>query len=135
MDGLQKREDAIVSARTDAETARSEAQKLLDEIKSQRAKANDEISALIGQARKDADAFRESEKARTAAEIQTERERLKREIETARDQALQEIWDKTVQVATLISSKALGRVVSDDDHRRLIDESLAELGANIGAKA
>jgi F-type H+-transporting ATPase subunit b len=132
MDGLQKREDFIVQARTDAETARSEAQKLLDDVKAQRAKANDEIAAILAQARKDSDAYRESEKARTAAELQAERERLRREIETARDQALQEIWAKTVGLATLVSSKALGRAVSDDDHSRLIEESLAEIGANVG---
>lgn len=131
MEGLQKREDAIVKARTDAETARGEAQKLLDEVKAQRLKANDEIAAILMEARKDADAYREAEKARTAADIQADRERLKREIETARDQALQDIWDKTVQMATLVSSKALGRAVTADDHRRLIDESLAELGQRI----
>jgi F-type H+-transporting ATPase subunit b len=131
MDGLQKREDAILQARTDAETARGEAQKLLDEIKAQRGKSNDEVVAIIAQARKDADAFRDSEKARTAADIQAERERLKREIETARDQALKEIWMKTVDLATMVSTKAIRRELSVEDHRRLIDEALVELKQNV----
>ena len=129
MKGLQKREGTIAGHHADAEKARAEAEKLLLEIKAQRAKTNEEVVALIAEARRDADAFRETEKARTAAEVQAERDRLKREIETARDQALSEIWEKTVQLAALVSSKAIGRVVSADDHRRLVDESLAELSS------
>lgn len=132
MDGLQKREDAITSARTDAERARQDAEKLLAEVKVQRAKTNDEVVAILAEARREADAFREAEKARTAADVQAERDRLKREIEVARDQALQEIWEKTVQLASLVSSKAIGRAVSADDHRRLIDESLADLAKQVG---
>jgi F-type H+-transporting ATPase subunit b len=132
MAGLQKREDFIVQAKTDADAARGEAQKLLNEVKAQRAKANEEVAAILAQARKDADAYRDSEKARTAADLQAERERLRREIETARDQALQEIWAKTVGLATLVSSKALGRAVSDDDQSRLFEESLAEIAGNVG---
>jgi F-type H+-transporting ATPase subunit b len=131
MNGLQKREDTIASHHSDAEKARAEAEKLLMEVKAQRAKASEEMAAIIAQARRDADAFRESEKTRTAGDIQGERDRLKREIETARDQALSEIWEKTVQLAALVSSKAIGRVVSADDHRRLIDDSLAELNQRI----
>jgi F-type H+-transporting ATPase subunit b len=132
MKGLEKREGTIASHHADAEKARGEAEKLLMEIKSQRAKASEEMAALIAEARRDADAFREAEKLRTAGDIQAERDRLKREIATARDQALSEIWEKTVQLATLVSSKAIGRVVTADDHRRLVDESLAELGRSVG---
>jgi F-type H+-transporting ATPase subunit b len=132
MQGLQKREDAITQARSDAEMARGEAQKLLDEVKAQRAKANEEAAGILAEARKDADAFREAEKARTAADIQADRDRLKREIETARDQALQDIWARTVELASLVSTKAVRRELSVDDHRRLIDEALSELKQNVG---
>jgi F-type H+-transporting ATPase subunit b len=136
MAGLEKREATIAGYHSEAEKARAEAEKLLLEIKAQRVKANEEMAALIAEARRDADAYREAEKARTAGDIQADRERMKREIEVARDQALAEIWDKTVQLATLVSSKAIGRVVSPDDHRRLIDESLAELNERLtGTKA
>ncbi len=131
MAGLQKREDTLTAFHTDAEKARAEAERLLQEVKAQRAKANEEVVAIIAEARRDADAFRDAEKVRTAADIQAERDRLKREIATARDQALSEIWEKTVQLAALVSSKTIGRVVSADDHRRLIDESLAELNQRL----
>jgi F-type H+-transporting ATPase subunit b len=132
MAGLQKREDNIAAHHAAAEKAKADAEKLLEEIKAQRAKTGQEIGALLAEARRDAEAYREAEKARAATEVQAERDRLKREIETARDQALSEIWNKTVELATLVSSKAIGRAVSSDDHRRLVDESLAELSKTIG---
>ena len=42
-------------------------------------------------------------------------------------QALKEITDHTAQLVTLVSAKVIRRSLSADDHRRLIDESLAEL--------
>jgi len=131
MVGLQKREDTIAGYRNDAEAAKLEAEKLLAEVKAQRAKASEDVAAILAEARRDAEVFRDAEKARTGADIQAERDRLKREIESARDQALSEIWDKTVELATLVSTKAIGRSVSTDDHRRLIDESLTELNERI----
>ena len=131
MDGLQKREDMILQARTDAEKSREEAQKLLIEVKAQRAKATEEVAAMLSEARKDADVFREAEKSRTAADVQADRERLKREIETARDQALQEIWSKTVELAALMSTKVVRREIKIEDHGRLIDEALADLKLNV----
>ena len=64
-------------------------------------------------------------KART--EINSDRDRLRRELETARDQALTDLWNQSAQLATMISSKVVGRELNPDDHRRLLDQSLAEL--------
>jgi F-type H+-transporting ATPase subunit b len=134
MAGLEKREELITAARTNAEKAREDAEKLLLEVKAQRARGNEEVVALLAEARRDADNFREAERARASADIQADRERLKREIDTARDQALKELWEKTVQLAALVSSKALGRVVSPDDHRRLVDDALVELQQEINLR-
>lgn len=134
MAGLQKREDSIASHHVAAEEARLQAEKLLAEVKAQRAKGNEEIVALLAEARRDADSYRETERTRAAADIQADRDRLKREIETARDQALKELWEKTVQLAALVSTKTLGRVVTTDDHHRLVDESLVELQQQINQR-
>ena len=58
---------------------------------------------------------------------EAERERLHRDINTARDQALKQLWEQSAQLATLISAKAIRRQLSPEDHRRLVDEALADL--------
>src|SRR5262249_45045554 len=97
------------------------------EFERQLAEAHAEIPKLMEAARRDAQQLVEEMRTRATAEIQADRQRLRREIETARDQALKDITDHTANLATLISAKAIRRSLTPDDHRRLIDEALAEL--------
>jgi F-type H+-transporting ATPase subunit b len=83
---------------------------------------------MLEEARRDAQNLAEEMKAKANQDIQAERARLRRELDIARDQALQELWNQAAQLATLISAKAIGRSLNEDDHRRLIDEALAEMG-------
>jgi hypothetical protein len=40
---------------------------------------------------------------------------------------VQEIWQQAANLATLISGRAIGRTLTPDDNRRLVDEALAEI--------
>jgi F-type H+-transporting ATPase subunit b len=135
IEGLDKREASLLKTHSDAGLARDEAKKALAEIQDRLAKASDEVRAMLDEARRDAQTVKDQLKAEAGAEIQAERERLRKEIETARDQALQDIYQQSVQLASLISTKAVGRELSPADQSRLLDESLADLKANLGSKA
>jgi F-type H+-transporting ATPase subunit b len=128
LEGLQRREESIKSSVEEAKRARAETERITREFKVKMDEAYAEIPKIMEQARKDAEAFKEEMRAQTTKDIQTERQRLRREIETARDQALHELWNQAAQLATLISAKAIGRSLSEDDHRRLLDEAIAEIG-------
>jgi len=125
--GLAAREDTILGARDEALRVKQEAEDLRTKLNAELAAANDRIRAMMDEARRDADALKASEKAVGVKDAQAERERAKREIETAKEQALQEIQQTAVQLAALMSSKAVGRSLGEDDHRRLVAESLSEL--------
>jgi F-type H+-transporting ATPase subunit b len=129
--GLAAREDAILGARDEALRVKHEAEELRAKLNAELAAANDRIRAMMDEARRDADALKASERAVGQKEAQDERERAKREIETAKEQALQEIQQTAVQLATLMSTKAVGRSMTDDDHRRLVAESLSELKTTV----
>ena len=77
------------------------------------------------------DAQRRAEEIASAAEakLKAEREQALRELASAKDQALQDIWRQTADLAAMVSSKAIRRNLTPDDHRRLVDEALAELHA------
>ena len=66
-----------------------------------------------------------------------ERARARRENESEIDQARRELMEQTVQLATLVSTKAIRRNMTLDDHRRLVDEAVSELNlpADVGSKA
>ena len=127
MNGLDKREANLRKVHDDAAQARDEAGRSLAEIQARLTKANDEIRAMLDEARRDAQVVKEQLKAEAAVESQAERDRMRREIETARDQALQDIYQQAVQLAAIVSTKAIKRELTPADHDRLIEESLADL--------
>jgi F-type H+-transporting ATPase subunit b len=125
--GLEKREGGIREAIEDARRSRDEAQRLRNEIEAELKKVPEKVSGLMDDARREGQRLTEEMTAKARADIQGERDRLRREIETARDQALHELWSQTAQLATLVSAKAIRRELSPEDHRRLVDDALAEL--------
>jgi F-type H+-transporting ATPase subunit b len=127
LEGMQKREKSIESAIDEAKNLRIENAKGLAELQKKLDSAYAEIPKLMEQARKDADALKEKIRTEAAAEVQADRTRLLREVDTAKDQALHAIWSQAAQLATLISTKVIGRSLSVEDHRRLVDEATADL--------
>ena len=125
--GLEAREHSIHSAVDEAHKAREETARLRDEVQQERHKAADEARATIEQARREAQKQGDELRAKATSEIQSERDRLRRDLELARDAALQALWSETAKLATLVSGKAIGRQLNVDDHRKLVDEAIAEL--------
>jgi F-type H+-transporting ATPase subunit b len=125
--GLQRREQNIRSAIEEAQKTREEAQKLRVQFEQQLAKAHENVRDILDEGRRAAQQLTEEMTSKARADIQAEQERRRREIEMAKDQALQELWNQSAQLATLISAKAIRRQLNEEDHRRLVDEALAEL--------
>lgn len=129
LEGLQKREQNIHNAIAEAHQTREEAHKLRDQFQAEIARAHEKVRDILDEARREAQQVKDDMLAKARAEIQGERDRLRREIDTARDQAIQELWNQTAQLAALVSTKAIRRQLTTDDHRRLVDEALTELRA------
>jgi F-type H+-transporting ATPase subunit b len=126
VEGLDRREQSIHSAMKEAQAARDEATRLRQELQGEMNKAHETIRTMMDEARRHAEAAAAEVVAKGKADLQAERERAHRELEVSTDQALQRIWTQGVQLATLISAKAVGRHLGEDDHRRLLEEALAE---------
>jgi F-type H+-transporting ATPase subunit b len=126
-EGLEKRETNIKSALEQAKQDAVAAKQELEQAKQALAKAAIEARGIVEEARRDAEALKATEREAGVKEAAAERERARREIETARDAALKDIYEQAVKLAALMSEKALARNISVEDHRRLLDESLAEL--------
>jgi F-type H+-transporting ATPase subunit b len=133
VEGLEKREVNIKSALEQAKQGQADATALLAAAKRQMDEGAVQVKAMLEEARRDADVLRATEREQGAKDAQAERERAKREIDAAKDVALKDIYEQAVRLASLMSEKALRRTVSADDHRRLLDEALADLKA--GGKA
>ncbi len=126
-EGLEKREATILGAQEEAKKDRAAALEALTKAKAELDAAALQVKAMLDEARRDADALKVSEREAGVKDAAAERERAKREIDAAKDTALKEIYEQAVKLAAMISEKALQRSISTEDHRRLLDESIAEL--------
>jgi F-type H+-transporting ATPase subunit b len=129
LDGLKKRESSIEDAIEEAKRVRVEMANQHAGFQKQLAEANQQIPRLMEEARRHAEQLKEEMRTQAAADINAERQRLRHDIELAKDQALQEIWNQAANLATVISAQAIRRSLSPEDHRRLVDEALAEIQA------
>ncbi|MFZ9824327.1 MAG: F0F1 ATP synthase subunit B [Gemmataceae bacterium] len=130
LEGLQKREENIRKAIDEADAARQKAQSLQSELDAKLRAAGDQVRQLVEEARRDGQAVRDEMLAKAKLEISAERERLQREIQLAKDQALKELLTKSADLALLISSKAVKKSLTIDDHRSLVDDCVKELSSH-----
>jgi F-type H+-transporting ATPase subunit b len=124
---LHQREEHLEHVLHETERARNESESLLAEHRRRLAAAEDQVRALIDEARKNAQSAADEIVRKAQAEADASRQRAEREIGSAKDQALSEIWSTTADLAVSVAGKVLGKSLSEDDHRRLIDAAVGEL--------
>lgn len=125
--GLEHRERAIHSALHEAQQAREEAARLRTQLEEQMRQANEKARQMIEEARRAAERTAAELTAEAHKKIQAEHERLKQEMSLAYDRAKRELQTQVVQLSTLVASKVLRHQINSDDHRRFMDEAIAEL--------
>jgi F-type H+-transporting ATPase subunit b len=129
LEGLKKREQSIAGAVEEAKRVREEMAVHQAEFQRKLDEAHQQIPKLMEEARKAADQLKEEMRTQAAAEINADRQRLHREIDVHKDQALQEIWNYVSNLATAISAQVIRKTLPAEDHRRLVDEALADIHA------
>jgi F-type H+-transporting ATPase subunit b len=126
---LQQREEHLEHVLLETEKARNESEQLLAEQRRQLAAAEERINAMIEEGRRTAQTAADEIARKAQEEAEASKHRAERDIATAKDQALSEIWSKTADLAVSVAGKVLGRSLSEDDHRRLIDGAVGALNA------
>ncbi|MBI2684230.1 MAG: F0F1 ATP synthase subunit B [Actinobacteria bacterium] len=126
-EAIERRRTQIAQSIEEAEQSRDEAQRLLADYKVQLADARKEADALRERGRKDGE--RQREEIVTAAE--SERSRIvadtQDQVNAQTRQAMSGIRDDVAGLAVAAAEKVTRKSLSDDDHRRLIEEALREI--------
>lgn len=125
--GLEKRETNIKDALEQAKQEREEGKVALAAAKRQLDETAAQVKGMLDEARRDADALKATERESGIKDAAAERERANREIENLKAGLSKEVYEQAVKLASMMAEKAIRRQVSIEDHRRLLDESLAEL--------
>jgi F-type H+-transporting ATPase subunit b len=124
---IDERRERIRQALEEADNARQEARSLLEEHRALIGKARQDAEEILTEARRIADAQRDRVKEETDVDRQRRLEETKRQIEAETRRALDAIRSEVAELSLLAATKVTGKALTDADHKRLIDEAIAEL--------
>ena len=126
-EALDKRATAISENIEASKRQRAEADELLNEYRHRLKEAREQADDIVSRARKSAETAvaeaNESGKARREELVAAARKDIETETRRSLEQIRREVADLTVLATEKVTRKSL----DDDDHRRLVDEALAEV--------
>ena len=124
---IDERRKRIRQALEEADSARAEARRLLEEHRSMMRTARGEAEQILAEARRIAEAQRERMKDELEADRQRRLEETSKQIEAETRRALEQIRAEVAELALVATGKVTGKVLTGDDHRRLIEDAIGEL--------
>jgi F-type H+-transporting ATPase subunit b len=126
-EALERRANAIRDSIDAAEAQRREADELLSEYRERLKEAREQAEDIVARARKAAEAAT----AEAVSEGKEKREELvaaaRRDIEIETRRSLERIRKEVADLTVLATEKVTRKTLDSEDHKRLIDEALAEV--------
>jgi F-type H+-transporting ATPase subunit b len=111
----------------EADNARDEARRLLDEHRKLIGQARSDAEQILGDARRTGEAMEHRMRAETEAERQRRIEETRREIAAETARALEQIRNEVADLTLAATSIVVGRTLDSDRDRELITEAIGSL--------
>ena len=124
---IDERRERIRHSIEEADRAREEARKLLEEHRALIGRAKTDAEEILSEARKVAEANERRMREETEADRQRRLEETRREIQAETQRALEVIRTEVAELTLVATTKVTGKVLDDADHRRLIEDAINTL--------
>jgi F-type H+-transporting ATPase subunit b len=124
---IDKRRDQIAQSIAEADDARAEARELLEQHRALIGQAKSESAEILADARKVGDAQLARVKDEAEADRVRRLEETRKQIEAETSRALDQIRTEVADLTVDATQRVVGKVLNTDDHRRLVDEAIADL--------
>jgi F-type H+-transporting ATPase subunit b len=127
-------DDRAASINSDIDSAtklREEAQAILEEYRERLAEARKQAEEIIDRAHKAGDAHHKQVVEENNAERDRKLEQIRAEIQQETQRALAQIRAEVADLTIQATEKVTRKTLTDDDHRRLIDDALSELDFSV----
>jgi F-type H+-transporting ATPase subunit b len=128
---IDERRKRIRQALEEADNARAEARRMLEEHRSMMQQARGDAEQILSEARRIAESQRERMRDELEADRQRRLEETTKQIEAETGRALEQIRTEVAELALVATTKVTGKVLTDEDHRRLIEEAISELDFSV----
>jgi F-type H+-transporting ATPase subunit b len=126
-EALDRRQHAIEESIDTAERIRKEADEILAEYRERLAEARGQADEIVARARKTGEAAESELIAEARAKREEMMEQTRRDIEAETRRAILEIRAEVADLTVLATEKVTRKTLTDADHKRLVEEALAEL--------
>jgi F-type H+-transporting ATPase subunit b len=126
-EALDRRQRAIEESIDAAENTRKEADQILAEYRERLAEARGQADEIVARARKTGEAAETEIVAAARTKREEMMEQTRRDIEAETRRAIQEIRAEVADLTVLATEKVTRKALTDDDHKRLVEEALSEL--------
>lgn len=126
--GLDDRNEKILAEIKSAEEAREQANSALADYERELSRAREESSKMIADAKSQAKALADELREKNEQELSERMARASADIESAKASAVSEIHAQAAELASVMAEKILAREINVQDQKKLLEESLAELG-------
>jgi F-type H+-transporting ATPase subunit b len=124
---IDERRERVRASLAEADRAREEARRLLEEHRQLRAGARQEAEDILAEARRVAESMRDRVREETEQDRQRRIEETRKQIAAETQRALEEIRAEVADLALVAAEKVTRKSLDDSDQRRLIEEAIREL--------
>jgi F-type H+-transporting ATPase subunit b len=128
---IDERREKIRQSIDEADRAREESRKLVEEHRALVTQARGEAESILSEARKVADSQRDRLKQELDAERARRVEETRKEIEAETRRSIETIRSEVADLTLEATAKVTGKVLDDEDHRRLIEEAIGDLDFSV----
>lgn len=125
---MDQRAQLIATEIEQAEASRQESAKLLEEQRVLLKEARESAQSIVESAKKQGDTRREELIMAARAEANRMKESATLEIATEKEKAVAAVREEFVSLSILAASKVLGKEISEEDNRALIEETIVKAG-------
>jgi len=128
---IDERRERIRQSLDEADNAREEARKLLEEHRKLISGAQTDAEEILSEARRVAEANERRMREELEADRQRRLEETRKQIDAETRRALEAIRAEVVDLSMLAASKITRKSLDDADHKRLIEEAVGELDFSV----
>jgi F-type H+-transporting ATPase subunit b len=124
---IDQRRDRIREALDEADKARAEARELRELVKREREEALAERERILDDSRRQAQVQLDQARVAADTDLKERLEKNREELEAENARLRETIRRDVVELTLLAAEKVTGKVLDEQDQRRLIDETIAEV--------
>jgi F-type H+-transporting ATPase subunit b len=123
---IDQRRDRIREALDEADNARREARELREHTQREREEAKLERERILDEARRQGQRLAEQAREQADADLKERLEKNRQELAAENARLREQIRRDVVELTLIAAEKVTGKVLTEDDQRRLVEETIAE---------